>query len=307
MIDPVIGGAIVFMLLTGGTKTGRNAARNAAGSAYKATGWKPPKTAIVHHSGRAGEKAGAAFAATARKTRNAAVKFAERRWDKRVTSDDPPGSHPPVHRVRAPRPSDTGPSDTGPSSTGAAGRAPADAPVLGGGARPLVVPIVVPRTDSRPVVEQLGYGPVISSVVHGDDDTYVLKPTGRHTPPEPPPAPTGSRTGGTAATPRRTMTANGSGFSIDLEKPSTDAEFLESCQILAHALRGLSKTVEEWAGDVSALGLPRQVTASLDAVAEGIGDAATGVNRAASTFEDIFEDPRDIAARGMKFTGEDAA
>lgn len=103
------------------------------------------------------------------------------------------------------------------------------------------------------------------------------------------------------------MTANGSGFSIDLEKPSTDAEFLESCQILAHALRGLSKTVEEWAGDVSALGLPRQVTASLDAVAEGIGDAATGVNRAASTFEDIFEDPRDIAARGMKFTGEDAA
>lgn len=103
------------------------------------------------------------------------------------------------------------------------------------------------------------------------------------------------------------MTANGSGFSIDLDKPSTDAEFLESCQILADALRGLSKSVEEWAGDVSALGLPRQVTASLDAVAEGIGDAATGVNRAASTFEDIFEDPRDIAARGMKFTGEDAA
>ncbi|GAA2124477.1 hypothetical protein [Actinomadura napierensis] len=286
MIDPVIGGAIVFMLLTGGTKTGRNAARNAAGSAYKATGWKPPKTAIVHHSGRAGEKVGAAFAATARKTRNAAVKFAERRWDKRITSDDPPGSHPPVHRVRPPRLSDPDPG------AGASGRSPADAPLLGGGAHPPRMP----QPDSRPVVEQLGGGPVISSVVHHDDDTYVLKPAGG-----------AHATGGTVGTPRRTMTANGSGFSIDLEKPSTDAEFLESCQILADALRGLSKSVEEWAGDVSALGLPGQVTASLDAVAEGIGDAATGVNRAASTFEDIFEDPRDIAARGMKFTGEDAA
>jgi hypothetical protein len=35
--------------------------------------------------------------------------------------------------------------------------------------------------------------------------------------------------------------------------------------------------------------------------------AATGAARAAQAFEDEFEDARDVAARGMTITGQDAA
>ncbi|GGP92269.1 hypothetical protein BKA00_000439 [Actinomadura coerulea] len=298
MVDPIIGGAVMFLVLTGGTKTGRDAVRNAGTSAYKATGWKSPRTAIVHYSGRAGDKTGAAFAATARKTRNAAVKLAERRWNKRATSDDPPGATPPIRRVQPDRPA------PGVAAPGPAGPPPAwgNPPQPQPGPAPLPTP--GPAAGSAPGDPHVP-DPFFGSVVH-DDDLYTLKPR------NPAPGPTGRggtggpTTGETAATARRTMTSR-SGFRIDLEKPTTDAEFLETCVTLADALRSFSKQVEEWAADVSGLGLPTQVTAPLDAVSEGVGEAATAVNRAASTFADLFEEPREIAARGMKFTGEDAA
>ncbi|MFD0535040.1 hypothetical protein ACFQY7_16135 [Actinomadura luteofluorescens] len=147
--------------------------------------------------------------------------------------------------------------------------------------------------------------PFISSVVH-DDDTYMLKPATKFAA-WPAAGPAVPSSGGTTAPDRRTMSAHHSRYQVEFEKPTTDAEFLESCVTLADLLRQLAKSVEEWAGEVSSLGLPKQVTAPLDAVSEGIGEAATAVNRSASTFADLFEDARDIAARGMKFTGEDAA
>ncbi|MFC9975215.1 hypothetical protein ACFVH6_30405 [Spirillospora sp. NPDC127200] len=290
MIDPVLGGAVLFIALTAGTKTGRAAARNAAASGYKATGWKPPKTAIVHYSGKAGEALGKRFAATTRKTRRATMRMVEKRWSARVNSDTPPGSQPPVKRVTPPRPSDTPPQADGeqPPSRRPAGH------------------------RSGPS-DQVRYGPFTNTVVH-DDDTYTLKPSkdGGHSPQ----SDHGTGAGPAAvpsAGPESTRPVHGaarstmSTFSLDLERPTTDAEFLETCIVLGDVLRGLSKSVEEWAGDVAGLGLPGQVTAPLEAVAEGIGDAATAVTRSATAFADIFEEPREIASRGMKFTGEEAA
>lgn len=42
-------------------------------------------------------------------------------------------------------------------------------------------------------------------------------------------------------------------------------------------------------------------------LSEGITDAADGAAKAAAAFENEFEDARDVAARGMHFTGQDAA
>lgn len=307
MVDPIIGGAVIFLVLTGGTKTGRSAVRNAGTSAYKATGWKTPKTAIVHYSGRAGDKTGAAFAATARKTRNAAVKLAERRWDKRAASDDPPGSRPPVRRIRPDQPASDpvkAPAVPGPADTGPAGTAPAGPPPAWGHP-PGPAAGAAGSAPGDPRIPD----PFTSSVVH-DDDTYTLKPTTKFAawPATGPAAgPAVPSSGGTTAPDRRTMPAHHPRYQVEFEKPTTDAEFLESCVTLADLLRHLAKSVEEWAGEVSSLGLPKQVTAPLDAVSEGIEGASSAVTRSASTFADLFEDARDIAARGMKFTGEDAA
>ena len=102
-------------------------------------------------------------------------------------------------------------------------------------------------------------------------------------------------------------TSTVSRFAINLEAPTSDAEFLASCIDLGDALRGMAEEIGEWAEGIASLGLPSSVTTPLNAVAEGITEAAAGAARAASSFADEFEDAREVAARGMKFTGRDAA
>jgi hypothetical protein len=96
-------------------------------------------------------------------------------------------------------------------------------------------------------------------------------------------------------------------YSINLEIPSTDGEFLESCVALGDVLKAIAAEIEEWAGSLAGLNLPSSVTQPLEAIAEGLNEAATGAARAAQAFEDEFEDARDVAARGMTITGQDAA
>jgi len=96
-------------------------------------------------------------------------------------------------------------------------------------------------------------------------------------------------------------------YAINLEAPTSDAEFLESCVEVGDVLRALASEIEEWAEGLKSLSLPTSVTHPLEAVAEGLGEAASGAARSAGAFEDEFEDAREVASRGMKITGQDAA
>jgi hypothetical protein len=94
---------------------------------------------------------------------------------------------------------------------------------------------------------------------------------------------------------------------LDLERPNSDAEFLDSCNTLAARLAADANVIEEWATGVKDLGLASSVTGWLDGIAEGLTEAASSVVRAAQAFEDTYEDARGIASRGMTITGQDAA
>ena len=96
-------------------------------------------------------------------------------------------------------------------------------------------------------------------------------------------------------------------YAINLEHPTTDGEFLESCVQLGDVLKSLADQITDWADGLSALNLPASVLSPLHQVSEGITDAADGAAKAATAFENEFEDARDVAARGMHFTGQDAA
>lgn len=122
---------------------------------------------------------------------------------------------------------------------------------------------------------------------------------------EPASAPPGARSAPRGA--RKEITTMRHRYSVNLEHPSTDAEFLESCVQLGDVLKSLAEEVAEWADSLSGLNLPQSVLAPLHQVSEGIEEAATGAAQSAQAFEDEFEDARDVASRGMHFTGEDAA
>ncbi|MFB9890454.1 hypothetical protein [Planobispora takensis] len=94
---------------------------------------------------------------------------------------------------------------------------------------------------------------------------------------------------------------------INIEPPSTDAEFLEDCRTMADCLRTLSEEISNWAEGVAALGLPPSITQPLAAIGEGLSEAATGALHAAARFEEEFEEAREVAARGITITGQDAA
>lgn len=96
-------------------------------------------------------------------------------------------------------------------------------------------------------------------------------------------------------------------FLINLEPPTSDEEFLSSCVEIGDVFRSIADEVEEWAEGVAALGLPSSVTSPLHQIPEAIVEAAQSATQAAARFEDEFEEPREIASRGMKFTGRDAA
>jgi hypothetical protein len=93
----------------------------------------------------------------------------------------------------------------------------------------------------------------------------------------------------------------------EIEAPQTDGQFIEGCQQVAQQMKGLAEAVEEHAGTLVSMHLPQSVTGEIQAAAQSISEAAAHIVKAAQTFEAHFEDARDVAQRGMKFTGEEAA
>ena len=124
--------------------------------------------------------------------------------------------------------------------------------------------------------------------------------------PTPPPTPASAPAASGRAR-KKEITTMRHRYAINLERPSTDAEFLESCVQLGVVLKALAEEVSDWAEGLSGLHLPPSVLSPLHSLCEGIEEAATGASNAAKAFEDEFEDARDVASRGMHFTGEDAA
>lgn len=255
------------------TKTGRRAAVNFVRSAHKATGWRTPRRAAHHYAGQAGTLTGKATAFSARAGRRAAGQAGQRavtiagdRWQRRAES----GEDRPFLRIV--RPAGSAGNQDGASE-------PADGPAAGG---------------ETPGPGTAGPG----SEPGGQDQAPADAPgTGTAPAPAPPaPAPAGARPKG------RNMPAR---YAINLEPPSTDGEFLESCTQLGDVLKSLSEQISNWADGLGGLKLPQSVLNPLHQVSDGITEAAAGAAKSAKAFEDEFEDARGVAARGMHITGQD--
>jgi hypothetical protein len=96
-------------------------------------------------------------------------------------------------------------------------------------------------------------------------------------------------------------------FAVAMTAPATDAEFLESCARLAAVLTSLAGQAGTWADGLAALGLPQPVLSPLHQATEGLAAARAAAARAAQAFEEEFTAARDVAARGLRFTGQDTS
>ena len=94
-------------------------------------------------------------------------------------------------------------------------------------------------------------------------------------------------------------------LTVSLPPPATDTEFLDSCTRLGDALACLAGQLATWADGLDALNLPACVLDPLHQAGDGLAMARSAVSRAAATFQDEFGLARQVAARGMRFTGAD--
>jgi hypothetical protein len=318
MVDPIVGGLVFAAILTGATKSGRRAvghtgrtmgrsAKNAATSGYAATEWRTPGKALEHH-------------AAARKIE----RYAAKRWKEEL----PPGERPQMVRWLVDKPAKPATSDDGtgkssgpPPSFGAKAspRAAADVIHAGPAGEPLpgLNPATIAAIKAQIVAEYAADNVTEDEVTVKPDGKIVLdrrrkspwaKPMtiAKWTPTAPDPS------SGPATTTAPTSGAEGSTttvarFGISLEPPTNDAEFLATLIDIGDAMKAVAEEIEGWAETITGMGLPSSVTTPLHAIPEGITEAAQGAGRAAAAFEDEFEDAREVASRGMKITGRDAA
>ena len=92
-------------------------------------------------------------------------------------------------------------------------------------------------------------------------------------------------------------------LTVSLPPPATDTEFLDSCTRLGDALACLADQLSTWADGLNALNLPPYVLDPLHQAGNGLATARNAASRAAAAFEDEFGLARQVAARGMRFTG----
>ncbi|MEV4161433.1 hypothetical protein [Nonomuraea dietziae] len=277
--------AIVLVVLTVATKTGRNAVSNAVRSGHRATGWRTPRKALEHHAGRAGAWVGRTGAKKLRDGRSGIAGWAIKRWQQRLAN-----GHKPVPLIGPHRPDEPPASTAQADITAAAPDHPTEASTP---TNPQ------PTTTGAPAADQ----PRKSDI--GPDRSDPAPPA---TPPaDPGPGPTVVR----PVSIRRPALSKGKNavarLLLNIEPPTTDAEFLEDCRAMADGLRMLADEIGNWAEGVAGLGLPASITEPLAAIGEGLNEAATGALRAATRFEEEFEEAREVAARGMTITGQDAA
>jgi hypothetical protein len=282
---------IAAAIIIPATKTGRRALGNFTKSAHKATGWRTPRDAVHHYSGRAGALTGRLTASGARAGRRAAgtagqraASAAGRRWRDRLSSG---GLGPMLWRdVPGTAKDADGPADS--QAPASAAQAATEAAPAGGHAASQPGPGSAPAWLA---------GGVLPGPVPGAGQPPAATGGGQ-SPTEVTPAPTG-------AEPRRKPMPTR--YAINLEPPTTDGEFLESCVALGDVLKSLAEQIGNWADGLGALNLPQSVLNPLHQVSDGITEAAAGAAQAAKAFEDEFEDARDVASRGMTITGQDAA
>jgi hypothetical protein len=294
---------LVFLLITAvvtaATKSGRAAMKNFAASAHTATGWRTPRKALDHYSGRAGEHAGRLTAAAARGSRTAAggagrraTAVAGRRWQARGAA----GQGGPLIWRTKPRTANNGGRAGGAASTTITGNGPAGTAGADGASR--VGNPGAATGQGNSTGSPVGNSPAASA-------QNASSPAGTETSPGPAiSSPTATTAPAGAERRRNRMTTR---YALNLEPPQTDGEFLESCVQLGDVLKSLAEEISNWADGLGALNLPQSVLNPLHQVSDGITDAAAGATQAAKAFEDEFEDARDVAARGMHFTGQDAA
>ena len=224
---------LITAILTTATKSGRNLVR----SAHKATGWRTPRTAMHHHSGslgallgrgvagtaragrRAGTRAAVAGARTAKRAGQHATTTAGRRWQARQGTG--PGGPGGSGGRRSPAGNGTAPGGSSPGSgTGSTGTAgPGTGPGPAGG-----------TSQTAPATRPGGASP------------QTPTPAGTGTDPAPASTPT---TATAPAGAERSTTGMSTRFAINLEHPTTDGEFLESCVQLGDVLKSLADQIEQ--------------------------------------------------------------
>jgi hypothetical protein len=96
-------------------------------------------------------------------------------------------------------------------------------------------------------------------------------------------------------------------YTISLEPPTSDGEFLEQSRNVSEALAGLAEQVEAWVDGLAALNLPAPILADFQAIPEGLAAAASQAVSGAQQFQEHFEEARGVAQRGMRIDGTDAA
>jgi hypothetical protein len=323
------------LITTAATRTGRKTARAFTQSARKAAGWRTPREALHHHAGRAGAVAGRLAAAGTRRGRRAAARagqktaaLARRRWEERITGSAPspppgPGSAPP-----APSPPPVPPAGHVPGRF-----EPGDAPwkILRAGTMTtdehgnlhlagweFADPHPHPGKPARIPVRGRGgagalYGHTVAELHDLSHGPGCPCPAGNATiapglaAAAGTPGTQGPGTGSSGPPPPQQRKGPMNHYAINLEPPASDGEFLESCVRLGDVLKSLAAQIGTWADGLAGFNLPAAVLNPLHQVSDGITDAAAGAAQAAKAFEDEFEDARDVAARGMTITGQDAA
>jgi len=93
------------------------------------------------------------------------------------------------------------------------------------------------------------------------------------------------------------------GVTAELENLATDSEFLATCGHLSGQLRNLATEIDRWTDALSGLPLPATITDPLDTAWEAVDQAATAIHTTESAFRDALATARDVAARGLTFTG----
>ncbi|GAA1526445.1 hypothetical protein GCM10009678_04870 [Actinomadura kijaniata] len=92
-------------------------------------------------------------------------------------------------------------------------------------------------------------------------------------------------------------------YQVVFEPPESDAEFISTTLGIAHLLAALADLVEDYRNDLIRRRMPAPIVAQWTTAAEELHEAAYNARNAATTFADIFEESRDIAAAGIRILG----
>ena len=96
-------------------------------------------------------------------------------------------------------------------------------------------------------------------------------------------------------------------YVVSLEPPATDGEFLEQSKTVAEMLTGLAEQIEAWTDGLAALNMPAPILDAFQAIPEALQEAAGQAVNGAQQFQEHFEEARNVAQRGMRIEGTDAA